>query len=109
MNTPIAVETVVNAPINKVWEALTNKDKMKEWYFDLKEFEPRKDFEFRFTGGTDEHQYLHICKIIEAIPNKRLTHTWTYENVPVETRVKWELSELDAHHTKVELTHAGHL
>ncbi len=34
-NKPIVFERVLNASISKVWKALTDKDKMKNWYFDL--------------------------------------------------------------------------
>jgi uncharacterized protein YndB with AHSA1/START domain len=103
---PIVVETVVNAPASVVWQALTNKDKMKNWYFDLKEFRPEIGFVFQFYGGVEERQYLHLCKVIEAIPAKKLSHTWMYENVPTETIVTWELTS-DNNETTVKVTQVG--
>ena len=35
---PIVIEQTVNAPVSKVWQAITDKNQMKQWYFDLKEF-----------------------------------------------------------------------
>ena len=47
MDTPFIIEQVYDAPIGKVWQALTDKDKMKEWYFpQLKKFEPVVGFKF---------------------------------------------------------------
>lgn len=106
-NVPITTEVEVNAPVCKVWEALTNNNKMKEWYFDLEAFEATPGFEFRFVGGTDEHKYLHICEVKEVEAEKKLSHTWTYENVPVETTVTWELTSHGEHKTLVSLTHSG--
>ena len=47
---PIIVERTYNAPIEKVWNAITNKDEMKKWYFDLAEFKAEPGFEFQFYG-----------------------------------------------------------
>ncbi len=42
-NKPLVFERTLNAPVNAVWEAITDKDKMKQWYFDLAAFKPEKD------------------------------------------------------------------
>ncbi len=35
---PIVLERSFHAPADKVWQALTIKNKMKEWYFDIDNF-----------------------------------------------------------------------
>jgi uncharacterized protein YndB with AHSA1/START domain len=105
-NEPVVIERIYNAPVKAVWEAITDKDKMKEWYFTLEKFKPEVGFEFRFTGGSKEKQYLHICRITEVIPSKKLTHTWQYDGYPGESLVTFELFE-DAGKAKLRLTHAG--
>jgi uncharacterized protein YndB with AHSA1/START domain len=45
-NDPFVIERTYNAPIAKVWKALTDKNDMKQWYFDLSEFKPEVGFEF---------------------------------------------------------------
>ncbi len=102
----VIVEKTYNAPINTVWDALTNKDKMKQWYFDLEEFKPEVGFEFRFYGGTDEKQYLHICKITEVIHQKKLTHSWQYDGYPGDSFVTFELFN-EGDKTRLKLTHTG--
>ena len=67
-NTPLVIERILDAPVNAVWEAITDKDKMKQWYFDLSAFSPTVGFEFSFSGGSETKQYLHHCKITEVIP-----------------------------------------
>lgn len=108
MNTvPFVIERTYNAPINKVWQAITDKDKMKEWYFNLAEFKPEVGFEFEFTGGPDDGpQYLHKCKILEVVPGKKLSHTWVYAGHPGESVVTFELFD-EGDKTRVKLTHAG--
>jgi uncharacterized protein YndB with AHSA1/START domain len=103
---PFVIERTYDAPSDKVWEAITNKDKMKQWYFDLKEFKPEVGFEFQFSGGTKEHTYLHLCKITEVIAGKKLTHTWKYDGYPGESFVTFELFA-EGDKTRLKLTHAG--
>lgn len=55
----LVTERVYNVPVQKVWEAITVNDKMKDWYFQLDEFTAEVGFRFRFTGGSEEKQYLH--------------------------------------------------
>ena len=107
MNTePFVIERIFNAPGEKVWEAITDKDKMKQWYFDLEEFIPEVGFEFTFYGGSKEQQYLHICKITEVIPGKKLKHSWQYDGYPGESFVTFELFP-EGDKTTLKLTHAG--
>jgi len=76
---PLVVERTFDAPVAVVWKALTDKDDIKQWSFDIAEFEPRVGFEFQFYGGDEGVKYLHRCKVAEAIPEKRLAYTWRYE------------------------------
>ena len=104
-NEPIVKEVTVNTSSSKVWKAITDKDEMKKWYFDLKEFKPEVGFEFRFLGGPDtDNQYLHICEITEVIENKKLTYNWRYDGYPGKSFVTFELFEVDSG-TRVKLTH----
>ena len=43
----IIKEVVINAPASKVWRALTDKEQMKQWYFDVSSFELEAGFEFQ--------------------------------------------------------------
>lgn len=103
---PFIIERIYNAPVNKVWNAITDKDQMKQWYFDLAEFKPEVNFEFTFTGGTEDRQYLHLCKITEVVPAKKLKHSWKYEGFEGISYVTWELFEED-NETRVRLMHEG--
>ena len=106
-NTPIIIERTFNAPVYKVWAAITDKTKMKEWYFDLSEFKAEPGFEFQFYGeGKEGEKYLHLCTVQEAIVNKKLSYTWRYDGYEGNSLVSFELfSEGDK--TKLILTHSG--
>lgn len=103
----VKIERVFDASIQKVWEALTNNEQMKQWYFKLPEFKAEKGFEFRFYGGRkDGIQYLHVCQITEVIKEKKLAYSWRYEGYPGDTLVTFELFE-EGNKTKLVLTHEG--
>ena len=55
-NEPFVIERTLNAPVQKVWEAITDKEKMKQWYFALSDFKPEIGFEFNFPGKGNEGQ-----------------------------------------------------
>jgi uncharacterized protein YndB with AHSA1/START domain len=104
---PFVIERTYNAPIAKVWDAITNNEKMKEWYFKMDDFKPEVGFEFTFDGtGSDGTRYVHLCRITEVVPGSKLSHTWTYSDVPGQSHVTWELFD-EGSKTRLKLTHAG--
>ena len=106
-STPLIKEVVINAPVSKVWDAITKKEHMKHWYFDLAEFRAEPGFEFQFEGGKDpNNMYLHQCKVTESIPNKKLAYTWRYDGYEGDSLVTFELFD-EGGKTRVVLTHSG--
>ena len=105
-NEPIVIERTFDAPVELLWKAITDKDEMKKWYFDLKQFRPEPGFQFSFEGGTEDKTYLHHCTVIDAVENKKLSHSWRYEGFEGDSVVTWSLQPIGAK-TKLTLTHAG--
>jgi len=103
---PFVIERTLDAPVKKVWAAITEKNQMKQWYFDLAAFEPKVGFEFSFVGGSPEEEYTHHCRITEVVEFKKISYTWRYENYPGESEVTFELFE-EGDQTKIKLTHRG--
>ncbi|OGC78710.1 MAG: ATPase [candidate division Zixibacteria bacterium RBG_16_50_21] len=103
---PLVIERILNAPAASVWKALTDRDQMKQWYFDLAEFKPQAGFKFQFYGGTEEKQYLHLCKITEVIPGKKLAYSWRYDGHEGNSLVAFELF-VEGDKTRLKLTHEG--
>ncbi|WP_221391700.1 SRPBCC domain-containing protein [Dyadobacter sp. NIV53] len=103
---PIIVERTLNAPVDRVWQALTDRTKMKEWYFDINDFKPEKGFEFQFYGGSEDEKYLHLCKITDVIEHKKISYTWRYDNYPGNSELTFELFE-EGNKTRLVLTHTG--
>lgn len=47
----VVQEVIYNAPVEKVWQALTDKDQMKQWYFDIPDFNTAPGSRFDFYEG----------------------------------------------------------
>ncbi|MEO3403201.1 SRPBCC domain-containing protein [Mucilaginibacter sp. CAU 1740] len=103
---PFVIERVYAAPIEKVWEAITVNEKMKQWYFDLADFKPEVGFEFEFTGGDDKQQFLHLCRVTKVVDGKLISYTWRYDGYEGESEVTWELFP-EGEGTRLKLTHSG--
>ncbi len=103
---PFVIERTFDADMKKVWKAITDKDEMKKWYFDLEEFRPEPGFHFTFTGGDGNKSYLHLCRVTDVIAGKKICYTWKYDGFEGESLVCWELSEENGK-TKLKLTHSG--
>jgi uncharacterized protein YndB with AHSA1/START domain len=103
---PLIIERIYNAPAEKVWKAITDKNDMHQWYFDIDDFKPEPGFEFQFRGHDKGVTFLHLCKITEVIPLKKISHTWTYDKYPGNSTVSFELFN-EGEKTKLRLTHTG--
>jgi uncharacterized protein YndB with AHSA1/START domain len=106
MSNPLIVEKIINAPVDRVWSAITDHSQMKKWYFDMPAFEAKPGFEFTFEGKKDNVIFTHLCKVTEVVKNKKLQHTWAYKNNQGSSTVTWELTDMGGK-TKVKLTHTG--
>ena len=105
MDTPITVQYKINAAPEKIWKALTDKNEMKSWYFDIQDFEPEVGKQFNFYEPGGENKFHHQCEILEIIPDKKLKYTWAYPDFSdKKTTVTWELIPEDEM-TVVKLTH----
>lgn len=105
-NHPLVVERTLNAPVKAVWEALTDNEKLKQWYFQLPAFEAKTGFEFSFKAGKEGEEIVHRCKVTAVDPLKKLAYTWRYEGHAGDSEVTWELFP-EGNKTKLRITHTG--
>ena len=103
---PVVIERTFNAPVQRVWNALTDVEAMRRWYFDLKEFKAEVGFEFAFTVEHEGMKYHHLCKVTKVIPQKMLAYTWRYQGHEGDSLVTVELFA-DGDKTRLKLTHEG--
>ena len=105
MDKPFELEQVYDAPIEKVWQALTDKDSMREWYFpQLINFEPVAGFKFEFNDAGSNYKKEWQVTQVEA--GRKLAHTWVYKNYPGSSEVTFELFN-EGGKTRLKLTHTG--
>ncbi len=106
-NKPIIITETFDFSPEMVWEAITDKDKMKEWYFEIPDFDLKVGMTFHFYEPGGANKYLHRCIVKEIIPGKKLRHTWEHPNHSSGTSViTWEIEELN-NGSKLILTHEG--
>ena len=106
-NEALIIERVYNAPIAKVWDAITENEQMMKWYFNIADFKAEPGFEFSFEGGSPEKTYKHLCTVLEVIPGKKLSYSWCYEGLPGYSVVSFELFAEGRDQTRIKLTHEG--
>ncbi|RYJ42582.1 SRPBCC family protein [Flavobacterium beibuense] len=104
---PLTLERTYNATADRVWSAITDVSKMRQWYFNLEAFEPRVGFKFQFAAGCEgEDDYIHLCEVTEVDECKKITYSWKYEDREGMSYVSWELFP-EGDKTKLVLTHKG--
>ncbi|RYY92121.1 MAG: SRPBCC domain-containing protein [Chitinophagaceae bacterium] len=107
MNEPLVFERVYDATPAEIWNALTDPEQMRQWYFDIPGFRAEPGFEFSFIGGDETTKFTHLCRVTEAVPNQKLAYTWRYAGYPGDSLVSFELFDLGGGQTKLRLTHSG--
>ena len=107
MKPEIEITRILDATISDVWKAITEKELMKLWYFELSDFKPEVGFTFEFIGKTEEGvEYNHLCEITEVEFEKKLTYSWRYEGYEGISFVSFLLSG-DENKTTLHFTHQG--
>ncbi len=106
-NRPIIVEQTFKTSINNVWNAITQVDQMKKWFFEnIESFKPEVGFETQFNVQSQDRNFLHLWKLTEVVPMKKITYSWKYGGYPGDSFVMFELLEQNDQ-TKLRLTHKG--
>jgi uncharacterized protein YndB with AHSA1/START domain len=104
---PVVTERTLAVPVERLWQALTDKEQLRQWFFNLDDFKPEVGFRFRFPGtGQKGEQYMHNCEVTDIVPLRRLQFSWRYEGRPGYSIVNIELGEKD-HHSWIRLSHHG--
>ncbi len=106
MAEPVLVENTFDVTPLTLWNAITDKEAMKVWYFGLEAFNPEVGFTFSFEGGNEHARYMHDCMVTEVVPLQILTYSWAYRNFKGMSYVTWQLfPQLNT--TRLVLTHSG--
>ena len=93
---PVIVEQTFHTSIDAVWKAITEIDQMRRWFFDnIPSFKPEVGFETRFNVTSKGRHFLHLWKVTEVVPLKKITCNWKYEGYAGDSFVVFELFEQD--------------
>ncbi|HEX9746670.1 MAG TPA: SRPBCC domain-containing protein [bacterium] len=96
----LVIEKVIDAPVDKVWTALTDKSYLRKYLAKEAEFDLRVggDISFGWDIGGPK-------KILEIDENRKFSYSWQFPEEP-ESKVVWELEPVDGK-TRVRFTHEG--
>jgi len=90
--TPVMVEETFQYGTKDLWEAITNIDKMKLWYFEnIPDFKPVVGFKTEFNVTSEDRNFLHQWEITEVQPLKKITYKWHFKNYQGDALVHFEL------------------
>ena len=103
-------EIVVEATPERVWDALTNPEKTRAYYYGtdiLSDWQPGS----RWTSESGDELYLE-GELTEVLPPRRIVQTF---HVAIEepaasdppSRVTWEVIPIDPSTTRVRIAHEG--
>ena len=93
---PIIVEQQFDAPIEIVWNAITNVQHMRQWYFpNIPGFRPELGFETQFLIQNEGRNFTHIWKVTEVIPKKQISYTWNFKEYPGQGLSTFVLEQKD--------------
>jgi uncharacterized protein YndB with AHSA1/START domain len=73
----VRVHETINAPVDKVWDALTNPEVVKQYFFGTnQQSDWKKGSDITWTGEWEGKTYQDKGKILDVIPNKKLQYTY---------------------------------
>lgn len=93
---PIIVEATFSAPPERVWQAISDPEEMRQWYFSqIEDFQPELGFETKFTVALEARSFEHRWKIVEVEEGRRIAYSWSYTEYPGNSRVSMQISPAD--------------
>jgi uncharacterized protein YndB with AHSA1/START domain len=103
---PFVIERTFDVPVGRVWKALTDNEEIKHWSFTIPDFKPEVGYDFTFDGENEGRKFVHLCRITEVVPERKLAYSWRYEDVVGISHVSFELFA-EGQRTRLRLTHEG--
>ena len=100
----IIKEHTFNAPIGKVWNAISIAEEISSWFIKA-DFKAEVGYNYTFTASEEEN-CTQITGVVQNASPYTLVYTWIVANTNAETTVKWILEETEQG-TKLQLEHSG--
>lgn len=78
-----------------LWNALTDLNLMKQWYFkEINFFEPKIGSKTLFSIEYEGKKFTHKSYVFEVIPKEKIAYHWQYEECAGDSTVTFELKEV---------------
>jgi len=104
---PVIIEVIYQASIERVWNAITNLEEMRKWYFNmLEDFQPKVGFRTQFNVVSGDRTFKHQWEITEANAPNKIIYKWTFNGIPGASWSNFELFA-EGEQTKLRLTTTG--
>ncbi|MBG6129656.1 uncharacterized protein YndB with AHSA1/START domain [Aquimarina sp. EL_43] len=103
MKDVIIKEKILNHPIDKVWNAITDAKEISTWFIEA-DFKAEKGYQYIFNASGGDCSPIK-GEVKQANPYT-LVYSWIVTEKPIETTVKWVLEETEGG-TKLYLEHSG--
>lgn len=88
----IIFEQTFNAPLESVWNAITDVNLMRKWYFNnIPDFKATIGFTTQFDVTNGDRNFRHQWKVTEVIPEKIIKYEWTFEGYKGRSTTLFEL------------------
>lgn len=102
---PVVVIQTFRVSKDRLWNAITDLDQMKQWFFEnIEAFEPRVGFETSFIVENEGRIFPHHWRITAVEPLRKISYNWRYEGYAGNSLVTFEISKLE-NGCKLMLTH----
>ena len=114
MNSDIIQKSIeVNTTPELAFKAISNEDDLKKWWVDVPQLEKSigGKLNFRFLKENSkllEKDYIIEGKILELIPNQKLSYSWKPNDDPnyPSTIVTWSIEPIE-NRIKITVLHSG--
>lgn len=67
------MEIEIEGPVERVWDALTSQEALRDWFNATTELEPRQGGRFRFEGSRGEHVFQYDGTVAEVAAPERIS------------------------------------
>jgi len=102
---PVVVNQTFHVSKDRLWNAITEKKQMKQWFFEnIEAFEPKVGFETSFIVENEGRIFPHLWRITAVEPLRKISYNWQYEGYAGNSFVTFELSEYNKG-SQLKLTH----
>ena len=101
---PIQLSIETPADLETAWSALTDPDRVTEWFTDVSPLGAPGD-PYRIDFGDSSVEGV----VVDVQPGRRFAHTWRWEGADMDeqTLVSWTVEAVGDDGTRISLEHTG--